>query len=108
MPEAASKAPSDNRHAPKAGRPLSECSPRAAGRTQNATKIATEPTAIIQLPTRDDMFLSFGQSGRIRSPRKPGELTAVDTPNISGFSLQLQMTKVTLVGAECNFGPGGL
>jgi len=48
--------PRETPHAPKASRLVSGCSPSAAGSTRIPRNSATAPSAIIQLPVRDDIL----------------------------------------------------
>jgi hypothetical protein len=56
MPEEIVSAPSEKKQAPTLNRFASDCSPKAKGRKQNPAKTPIAPTAIIQLPARDDIF----------------------------------------------------
>src|SRR6266487_676073 len=77
MPEAVINAPNENTHAANANTLLSGFGPIAAGTKQSPINIPRAPTAIIQLPVREDMYVSFARRERAR--------TRVTNPEHNGF-----------------------
>src|SRR5207244_7208834 len=71
MPDAVISAPNENTHAANANTLLSGFGPIAAGTRQSPINIPKAPTAIIQLPVREDMYVSFARRDRATPCNQP-------------------------------------
>ncbi len=77
MPDVVSNAPNENTHAANANTLLSGFGPIAAGTRQSPINIPKAPTAIIQFPVREDMYISLARRELAR--------TQVTNPDHNGF-----------------------